>query len=227
MLTKRKVNAFKVYVVMNHYQYGYFKASKESIEFIMKHCDIKSKKTARKHLNDLVSLGFLGYDKWKKVYYIRSYKGLISKNKYRVEFQLSYLDNWRTYLHCSLIGYLALNQRNKLKAIRGKKDGAPYQRLPFSYPVSLQALESILKYSKSNLHIYRSLTESSEFLLITKNVNIETNLTRSYFEYLKHDLKGFFLIGHKVYKRLPNEICPLLSYKKLKGKKLKHIGMDI
>lgn len=225
VLTKREVNAFKVYVVMNHSNSGYFKASKGSYEFIMKHCGIKSLKTVRKHLNTLVSLGYIGLDG--NTYYIRSFRHLIRKNKYRVEFRTEYLADWKAYLFGSFIGYLALNQRNKLKAIRGKKEGAPNQRLPLSYSVSLQSLESILKYSKSNSHIYKHLPNIDSFIHITTNIKEETTMKRSYFKFGKSEIKGCFLIGHTVFRRLPDKICPLLSYKKLRGKKLKDIRKDI
>lgn len=215
VLTKREVNAFKVYVVMNHSHNGYFKASKSSYEFIMKHCAIKSLKTVRKHLKTLVRLGYLGFDG--KTYYIRSYRHLIKKNKYRVEFRAKYLSNWKAYLFGSFVGYLALNQRNKLKATWGKKDGTPNQQLPLSYSVSLQSLESILKYSKSNSHIYKRLEGIDTFIHITSNVKEETTMKRSYFKYGKTEMQGYFLIGQTVYKRLPDKICPLLSYKKRKG----------
>lgn len=218
VLTKREVNAFKVYVVMNHYHNGYFKASKSSYEFIMKHCAIKSLKTVRKHLKTLIRLGYLGFDG--KTYYIRSYQRFIKKNKYRVEFSTNYLKNWKAYLSGAFVGYLAYQQRKVEKAIRSQTNGASNQKLPSSFPVSNESVKSTLKYSIANSHYTKDLAHIKGFMFKESGGNQLIEVTKEAFLIHKRNLQGCFLIKDKVYKRLPDKVTPLLRYKRGKRKTL-------
>lgn len=68
------VNTLKTLVAIKQsFPVGYFAGSHENISTICKLADF-DKRTVMKHINKLVSLNFLGYDKNKNLYYLRSWK---------------------------------------------------------------------------------------------------------------------------------------------------------
>jgi hypothetical protein len=229
VLKKRKVKAFQVYCLMNHTTSGYFRASDDVFNFIMASRSIKSKKTLKVYLSDLLDLGFFGYHN--ETYYVRSAKKLIKKNKWRVEFWTGFFPNWQAYLNGSFLGWLAQYQRNrevgklKEKVARSKYAGTSDQRLPSSFPVALQVIQKILIVSKTKAQIVRELADSKGFIKMEKGDLKRLNYPIQFLKYI--DCSGCFIVKGKLFRQMPNKIAPSLKYRKRQlGKKKNHIILD-
>jgi len=219
ILAERKAKAFQVYVLMNHTTSGYFKADESTMKYIMNICKIKSKKTINKYLEDLIELGFLGHHQ--SIYYIRSVRNLTSRAKYSVEYYHGFNKNWKAYLCGAFIGFLALHQQIRLQAERHKRGEARMfkkahsNQLPPSFPVSLKSIATILNMSKANALNIKNL--ANPYIKIVRKKPTYMNLP---IESLKYsNMSNLFQIGNKVYQQPPDEVIPLLIYKKRIRKK--------
>lgn len=216
VLRERKVKAFQVYCLMNHTTSGYFRASDEVFKFIMSECGIKSKKTLKTYLNDLLHLGYFGYHN--QTYYVRSAKKLIKRSKWRVEFWTGFFPNWQAYLAGAFIGWLAQYQRNqevgkhKERVARSKSAGTSNQRLPSSFPVALQVIQKILIISKSKAQFIRELADLKGFVKMQKGEIQKLSYPIQSLKYI--DCQGSFIAKGKLFRQKPNEIIPALKYSK-------------
>jgi len=223
VIKKKKEKAFKVYVLMNSSTDGYFKRSEEVFAFIMNKCSIKTKKTLESYFEDLLQLGYFGYSDG--IYYIRSTKKLKPKCKYHVEVSEMYFETWTSYMAGAFIGWLAKHQRIKEGAVRRFNVGTSYQKLPHSFPVSIASIMKTLGLKQYKSHKYRILAENNGFIKLVKGNCELTNLKSGFYALTQNYLPGYFLKNGKVFKRLPDEVIPYLTYKRKKQrKKAKHKG---
>lgn len=220
IIQEKKEEAFRIYVLVNYSKSGFFSKDRETLEWIMRECSIKSMKTLRKHLNDLRGLNLLGYHE--KSFYIRSSKLWLNKSKQRVEFHSMFFSKWKSYLYGSFLGWLAHRQRLKEREVsRSIKKRASYQRAPSSFPVSIASITTILQVSEGKACNMKKSAEVDNFIRIKKQEVQKVCLPKASLKYIDFSKGQFFEHKGNVYNQAPDQVIPLLRYKK--GRKLKHI----
>jgi len=127
-------------------------------------------RTVTAHLTKLQHLNWIGYIPKSKYYLIRGFDKIGSwSSRSGVEFQKSYLDNFKAYTASAYIGYVANLYRRKKGSVERNK-GRSNQALPHSgHPVATRLISKLLKISLGKASLLKKEAKSAGFIVVTRS----------------------------------------------------------
>ena len=224
----RCIRMVQVYVHLKSISSGKVRLDNSELKKIVKELGIRSTKTLKKWLEELITLNWVGHNRKSGVYFIRGFENIRAINEFDRTISAVFnnpITQFRPFVVGAVIGYLAHYQFRKKEFVRKRRrtnqnsnDSKRYQ------PVATIALAKILGVSLRTAHQYKQLAFKAGFIDLKKNFEAagsfkvnEVDLLRKYSH--SKEANAVRVVGNNLVKFKPDLIASNIRFKQRKKSK--------
>ena len=228
-ITDRKIPMLKIYIFCLFTYSGKTKLSKEDYEIMAHSLSYKSVKQIKKHFKELLDRNWIGYNKKSNYYFIRGLdnirkiKGFNRRSAIILEYKN--INHLREFCFSAVIENLIQTQQKKLdrglskQALRRKKKFTNQSNLSFLYyPISNNALSSILHISSPYAHLLKQKASKLKYIVVKQHFSTcnMSSLSVNHKDLYRSHLPNLRLINDKFYLQLPDLVRTKLKLRERK-----------
>lgn len=202
-----------------------------------------SYRTIKNNIKKLIQRNWIGLDKKSKMCFVRGFDKVCKieswKSKTGAWWNVTKVKLTKGFFIGACISYLArVQKRNKFLELREKRLSAQQRvsakhdkrfSLPTHYPMACNALAQIYGISTSTAYLWKQLADKYGFIDLKKKVKHISSNPKEY-PYIKKgmsEVAHLLFIGRNgcIYMRLPDEVAPLVTFKRRPKTKSNKINM--
>lgn len=220
VLRNKQIPSFKVYILLKMTCSGMTRLTRSHVACFASFCGYGHVRSFNRHIEKLMDLNWVGYNRDSGVYHIRGFAYLQTKYNYKSRtgfwFNIQDMVSFDAIIGAAVIGYLVKSQGKKQRMdLKRGRSNQVLCKTPGFFPVSNMALGKILNISTSTASILKNRAEREGYVTILRKRIIEPATHDSYNRLIQlypGELTKMFIWKGQFYRRFPDFIKPHLKY---------------